>query len=120
MLAQKVPMLQKKKPRNYQEDAIKDVIEGFKTHDRGKLIMACGTGKTYTSLKIAEKSGCPIIPVAMKGTADIFENQFPKIRKRHVTVTFGEPIKIKELEKEQKKFLGAYTQSIIEEMLKNS
>lgn len=55
LLAQKVPMLQKKKPRNYQEDAIKDVIEGFKTHDRGKLIMACGTGKTYTSLKIAEK-----------------------------------------------------------------
>ena len=56
----------------------------------------------------------------VQNTADIFENQFPKIRKRHVTVTFGEPIKIKELEKEQKKFLGAYTQSIIEEMLKNS
>ena len=27
---------------------------GFTTHDRGKLIMACGTGKTFTSLKIAE------------------------------------------------------------------
>ena len=30
-------------------------IEHFKEHDRGKLIMACGTGKTITSLKIAEK-----------------------------------------------------------------
>jgi predicted helicase len=28
---------------------------GFQTHDRGKLIMACGTGKTFTALKIAEK-----------------------------------------------------------------
>lgn len=55
LVSQKVPMLQKKKPRDYQKEAIKDVIEGFKTHDRGKLIMACGTGKTYTSLKIAEK-----------------------------------------------------------------
>lgn len=55
MIAQKVPILQKKKPREYQNKAINDVIEGFKTYDRGKLIMACGTGKTYTSLKIAEK-----------------------------------------------------------------
>lgn len=55
LLSQKVSMLQKKKPRDYQKVAIKKVIEGFKIHDRGKLIMACGTGKTYTSLKIAEK-----------------------------------------------------------------
>ncbi|MCK0535804.1 MULTISPECIES: DEAD/DEAH box helicase family protein, partial [unclassified Anaerobiospirillum] len=41
--------------RPYQQDALKDVIEGLKTNDRGKLIMACGTGKTFTSLKIAEK-----------------------------------------------------------------
>lgn len=45
----------KKKPRDYQKTAISDVLEGFKDHDRGKLIMACGTGKTFTSLKIAEE-----------------------------------------------------------------
>ena len=45
----------KRTPRDYQEEAIKQVISGFKKADRGKLIMACGTGKTYTSLKIAEK-----------------------------------------------------------------
>ncbi len=44
----------KRTPREYQKDAIKDVVRGFRTADRGKLIMACGTGKTYTSLKIAE------------------------------------------------------------------
>ena len=41
--------------REYQVTALNNVIEGFKTNDRGKLIMACGTGKTFTSLKIAEK-----------------------------------------------------------------
>ncbi|CAK01480.1 DEAD/DEAH box helicase [Bartonella tribocorum] len=43
-----------KKPRPHQEEAIKKVCEGLKEADRGKLIMACGTGKTFTSLKIAE------------------------------------------------------------------
>ena len=43
-----------KEPRQYQADAIADVIEGFDLHDRGKLIMACGTGKTFTTLKLVE------------------------------------------------------------------
>lgn len=42
-------------PRPYQRTAIQDVIEGFATHDRGRLIMACGTGKTFTSLRLAEQ-----------------------------------------------------------------
>lgn len=40
--------------RPHQKEALDKSIEYFKTYDRGKLIMACGTGKTYTSLKIAE------------------------------------------------------------------
>ena len=44
----------KRNLRPYQKEALQNVISGFKNHDRGKLIMACGTGKTYTSLKIAE------------------------------------------------------------------
>ncbi|WP_416442559.1 DEAD/DEAH box helicase [Leucobacter sp. HNU] len=47
---------EKKKPFPYQEAAISDVIGGFAAHDRGKLIMACGTGKTYTSLRLAERT----------------------------------------------------------------
>lgn len=41
--------------RDHQVNAINDVFEGFKSHDRGTLVMACGTGKTFTSLKIAEQ-----------------------------------------------------------------
>lgn len=44
----------KKKERPHQIEAIDAVINGFKDSDRGKLIMACGTGKTFTALKIAE------------------------------------------------------------------
>ena len=40
--------------RNYQKKAIENSLKYFKNHDRGKLIMAPGTGKTFTSLKIAE------------------------------------------------------------------
>ena len=38
----------------HQAKAVEKAHKYFKTHDRGKLIMACGTGKTFTALKIAE------------------------------------------------------------------
>jgi predicted helicase len=41
--------------RDHQRAAVEDVFAGFEAHDRGKLIMACGTGKTFTALKIAEQ-----------------------------------------------------------------
>lgn len=70
------------------------------------------------SLKIAEKSGCPVIPVAMVGTADIFEKHMPFIRSSKVTVHYGKPIYLKQLPPEQKKFSGAYTRDVIIGMLK--
>ncbi|MFS0502765.1 DEAD/DEAH box helicase [Corynebacterium striatum] len=42
-------------PRPHQQEAISKAIAGFETHDRGKLIMACGTGKTFTALRLAEQ-----------------------------------------------------------------
>lgn len=45
---------EKKKLRVHQLQALNNTLEYFKEHDRGKLIMACGTGKTFTSLRIAE------------------------------------------------------------------
>ena len=40
--------------RPHQLIAFEDVTQGFAEHDRGKLIMACGSGKTFTALRIAE------------------------------------------------------------------
>lgn len=48
----------KKTPFKYQEKIINDVLEGFAVEDRGKIIAACGTGKTLTSLWIVEKMEC--------------------------------------------------------------
>jgi predicted helicase len=45
----------RKKARPHQTAAIAAVTEGFVSHDRGKLIMACGTGKTFTALRLAEQ-----------------------------------------------------------------
>jgi superfamily II DNA or RNA helicase len=50
----------KEKPKphgkfEYQNVAVKAVVKGFKTEDRGQLIMACGTGKTFTTLWIKER-----------------------------------------------------------------
>jgi predicted helicase len=50
-----IKRLERKTTRPHQKTAIEKVIEGFKRGDRGKLIMACGTGKTFTALKLTEQ-----------------------------------------------------------------
>ena len=52
---QDIRLKPKKESRPHQVDAIACAIEGFKTSDRGKLIKACGTGKTFTSLRLMEQ-----------------------------------------------------------------
>ncbi len=50
------PVLKSKKTlRDHQKNALAAVEAGLQSADRGKMIMACGTGKTFTSLKVAEK-----------------------------------------------------------------
>lgn len=70
------------------------------------------------SFKIATKAKCPIIPIAISNSANIWEAHFPKVKPTHVIVEYGKPIYVDELEKEDKKHLGAYTQNVILEMLK--
>lgn len=53
--AQAPVIKEKKKLRDHQVNALNAVSQGLAAASRGKLIMACGTGKTFTSLKIAEK-----------------------------------------------------------------
>jgi 1-acyl-sn-glycerol-3-phosphate acyltransferase len=69
------------------------------------------------SFKIAEKTGCAIIPVAITNTDEVFENHAPWVHSAHVIIEYGKPIYPKELAKEQQKFLGSYVQGIIREML---
>jgi len=49
-----VSLAPKKELRDHQRNALQAVTKGLADADRGKLIMACGTGKTFTALAIAE------------------------------------------------------------------
>lgn len=113
-------------------EGLKTILEGIEKMKTGisMCIFPEGTrsrGESETdmlpfkegSFKLAEKTGCPIVPIAMRNTADCLEKQFPRIRRANVTVEFGEPIYMSGLEKEEKKFIGAYTRDRIIEMLKS-
>ena len=70
------------------------------------------------SLKIATKSGCPIIPVACSNTSAVFEDNYPRVKLANVIIEFGKPIDISALDKEELKHIGKYCHDIVEEMKK--
>ena len=67
------------------------------------------------SFKIAEKSGCAIIPMTLNNTAAIWEDHLPKVKKAHIVLEYGKPIYISEMSREEKKNIGAKVQNIIKE-----
>lgn len=69
------------------------------------------------SFKIAEKSGCAIVPISINNTAEMLENHFPRIKKTHVVIEYGAPIYMKDMDKEQKKHIGEYCQNLIQETI---
>lgn len=109
------------------KEGLKTILQGIEYVKKGISICIFPEGtrnkeKTMLpfkegSMKIAEKTGCPIIPMAFTNSAEIFENHLPRIKKTHVILEYGRPIYIKDLTKEERKFLGSYTQNVIQEML---
>ncbi len=69
------------------------------------------------SMKMAEKTGCLVIPVALSNSAEIFENHMPWIRSCKVVIEYGTPIDPKELSRQEIKHLGAICRDRIQEML---
>ena len=72
------------------------------------------------SFKIAEKTGCAVIPVSINNSVQIMEAHFPFIRKTHVVLEYGEPIYPNTLDKEAKKQLGTYCHDLIEATIKKN
>ena len=102
------------------QSAIADVKDGFSmfimpegTRNRGEGGMPFKAG----SLKIAERTGCPVVPVAMIGTDDILEKHYPKSRASRVTVIIGKPIPTAELSRDEKVALPGVVRERIVEML---
>ena len=112
----------------------KDIKAGLKTILEAIELMKCGisicifpegtrnkVADTFLpfhegSFKIAEKSGCLIIPMVQNNTSAAFEDHFPFIRRTHTIIEFGTPIDLTTLSKEDRKAIGAYTHSIMLKM----
>ncbi|MDD3221827.1 MAG: 1-acyl-sn-glycerol-3-phosphate acyltransferase [Clostridia bacterium] len=67
--------------------------------------------------KIALKTGCPIVPVAIYNTENIFETHLPRVKKQTVSIQFGAPIYVENLSPAEKKSLGTSVQAQIVDML---
>ena len=85
--------------------------EGTRSHDKDPLPFKDG------SLKPAQKTGCPIIPVAITGTDELFENHKPWLYRTKVVIEFGKPVYLSELDAETQKHPGAYVREKVIEML---
>ena len=69
------------------------------------------------AFKISTKSGCPIVPVSMNNTAEIFENHLPRVKRAHVVIEYGKPIYPDRLDKDTKRHIGDYVENIIKETI---
>lgn len=115
--------------RENPKEGLKTILQGIAQIKEGYsiFIMPEGTRNQEDTLlpfhegsfRLATKTGCPIIPVAMKNTDKILSNHLAWIRPTQIKVTYGKPIYLNELSDQDKKFIGAYSQKIIQEMLEN-
>ena len=113
--------------RNDIKQGLKTILTGIEKMKKGISIFIFPEGtrnKTADtflpfhggSFKLAEKSGCPIIPIAINNAGDIFEDHFPKIKKTHVVMEYGKPIYPDQLDKVAKKNLAGYVSDQIQGM----
>lgn len=72
------------------------------------------------ALKIAEKTGCPIIPMSLNNTQAVFEAHFPRVCRTHVILEYGKPIYPDQLDKETRRHLGSYCRDIIKETIERN
>ncbi len=106
------------------KDAIKLIENGISVH-------VCPEGtrnKTDEPLqpfhdgtfKIAERTGCTVIPITVNNTEAIYEKQRPRIRPAHVIIEFGKPIETKDMTREERRKLSAMTYDVILETYKKN
>lgn len=116
--------------RENPREGLKTILKGIELIKEGYSIFIAPEGTRNQekdllpfkegSLKMAEKTGCAIIPVTINNTDNIFENHFPWIRKAPVVIEFGNPIYPNTLETKDRKFLGAYVRDIIGDTFKKN
>lgn len=109
--------------RNDVKQGMKTILEGVELLKSGHSVFIAPEGTRnqgeellpfhQASFKLAEKSKCPIVPVAMNNNDEIFERHFPWIHKAHVIVEYCAPIYMEEMTREEKKRVGETVRQII-------
>lgn len=116
--------------RNNPREGIKAILKGIEfikngtsmfiapegTRNRGDGLLEFKQG----SLKIASKTGCPIVPVAITNADRVLEMQFPLIKKEEMTIEYGEPIYLESLSEEEKKELTSLVKNRVWEMYRRN
>ena len=87
--------------------------EGTRGHKEGELQMF-----HRGTFKIAIKAGAPIIPVAINGTGDIFDDHRPKIKSHRAVVEFCKPIETQDLSQDELDNIHEVVKGIIQEKLR--
>lgn len=100
--------------------AIDKIKEGYSifvmpegTRNHGEELLPFRDG----CFKIAEKSGCPIVPVAVTRTDELYELHRPFIRSAKVTIRYGKPISTADMSREDKKMLSSKVRESLEELI---
>lgn len=115
------------------KEGMKMILEGTEMLKEGKSVFIFPEGTRNKndsdlpllpfhegSFRMALKSKCPIVPVAICNTVNVWEAHFPWIRSAHVILEYGEPIYTQELEPSLRKKVGAYVREKTEEMIKKN
>ncbi len=107
---------------------LQTILQGIELLKSGTSIYIAPEGKRNSgeellefheaSFKLAEKSKCPIVPVAINNTDAVFERHLPWIRKAHVVIEYCEPIYMEQMERAQKKAIGRTVRDILSKKVK--
>lgn len=110
--------------RDNVKEALKTIIEAIDRAKSGMSVFIFPEGTRSRdgnmnefkegSMKIATKSGCPIVPIAISNTAEVFENHFPKVCGVPVVVEMLDPIYPSDFDVKEQKHLGRLCKERIE------
>lgn len=116
--------------RNNPKEGLKVILQGIEQIKSGfsVFIMPEGTRNKSENLlplmpfhegsfKLSTKTGCAIVPVAMKNTDEVVHKKFPWIKPCVITVVYGKPVYPDDLSEEERKHVGRYMQEKVKEML---
>lgn len=105
------------------KEGMKTILEGIELLKNGTNIFIAPEGTRNSgegvlpfheaSFKLADKSGCPIVPVAMSNMDAAWEQHMPWVRRAHVIIEYCEPVYMDKMERAEKKRVGETVRQII-------